>query len=152
MRKSILALVLSFSLLTAFSQDKRIEGLDSFINRLLKDYKAAGLAIAIVEKNKIVLLKGYGYRDLEKKIPVNDKVLDTYFEKRARDAEGTTLHPTMRTELLNFVDGKRSYFDIYKAVKAEALAAGSWYYGTVKLEDVIKVLDANIKSGAMTLR
>jgi len=87
-----------------------------------------------------------------KKIPVNDKVLDTYFEKRARDAEGTTLHPTMRTELLNFVDGKRSYFDIYKAVKAEALAAGSWYYGTVKMEDVIKVLDANIASGAMTLR
>ena len=75
MRKSILALVLSFSLLTAFSQDKRIEGLDSFINRLLKDYKAAGLAIAIVEKNKIVLLKGYGYRDLEKKIPVNDETL-----------------------------------------------------------------------------
>ena len=75
MRKSILALVLSFSLLNAFSQDKRIEGLDSFINRLLKDYKAAGLAIAIVEKNKIVLLKGYGYRDLEKKIPVNDETL-----------------------------------------------------------------------------
>ena len=87
-----------------------------------------------------------------KKIPVNDKVLDSYFEKRVRDAEGTTLHPTMRTELLNFVDGKRSYFDIYKAVKAEALAAGSWYYGTVKMEDVIKVLDANIASGAMTLR
>ena len=87
-----------------------------------------------------------------KKIPVNNKVLDTYFEKRVRDAEGTTLHPTMRTELLNFVDGKRSYFDIYKALQAEALAAGSWYYGTVKLEDVIKVLDANIESGAMSLR
>jgi CubicO group peptidase (beta-lactamase class C family) len=75
MRKSILALVFSFSLLNVFSQDKRIEGLDSFINRLLKDYKAAGLAIAIVEKNKVVLLKGYGYRDLEKKIPVNDETL-----------------------------------------------------------------------------
>lgn len=87
-----------------------------------------------------------------KKIPVNHKVLDTYFEKRVRNAEGTTLHPTMRTELLNFVDGKRSYFDIYKALQAEALAAGSWYYGTVKLQDVVKVLDANIESGAMSLK
>jgi hypothetical protein len=86
------------------------------------------------------------------KIPVNNKVLDTYFEKRVRDAPGTTIHPTMRTELLNFVDGRRSYYDIYKALRAEALAAGAWYYGTVKLEDVVKVLDANIESGAMTLR
>lgn len=87
-----------------------------------------------------------------KKIPVNHKVLDTYFEKRVRNADGTTLHPTMRTELLNFVDGKRSYFDIYKALQAEALAAGTWYYGTVKLQDVIKVLDANIEAGAMSLK
>lgn len=69
-----------------------------------------------------------------------------------RNAEGTTLHPTMRTELLNFVDGKRSYLDIYKALQAEALAAGSWYYGVVKLQDVIKVLDANIEAGAMRLK
>jgi hypothetical protein len=88
-----------------------------------------------------------------KKIPVNHNVLDTYFNKRVKkNLSGTTLHPTMRTELLNFVDGKRSYYDIYKALKAEALAAGSWYYGTVKLEDVAKILDANIESGAMVLK
>ena len=58
----------------------------------------------------------------------------------------------MRGETMSFVDGKRSYFDIYKAVKAESLAAGKFFYGTVTLEDVIKVLDANVASGALRLR
>jgi hypothetical protein len=87
-----------------------------------------------------------------KKIPINHTVLDTYFEKRVQNVPGTTLHPTMRAELLNFVNGKRTYYDIYKALKAESLAAGSWYYGTVKLEDVVKILDANVEAGAMTLK
>ena len=48
-----------------------------------------------------------------KKIPSNHAVLDTYFSKRVQYVPGTALHPTMATELLNFVDGKRSYLDIY---------------------------------------
>jgi hypothetical protein len=58
----------------------------------------------------------------------------------------------MRSEVFNFVDGKRSYYDIYKAVFAEAAAAGSWYYGTVSLEDVVAVLDAAVKSEALALK
>jgi hypothetical protein len=53
---------------------------------------------------------------------------------------------------MSFVDGKRSYFDIYKAVKAEALAAGKFFYGTVTLDDVVKTLDGNVKSGALKLK
>ncbi len=87
-----------------------------------------------------------------KKIVKNHAVLDTYFEKRSGYVAGINLHPTMRTELLNFVDGKRSYYDIYLALKAESLAAGSWYYGTVTLDDVVKVLDANVEKGAMLLK
>jgi hypothetical protein len=58
----------------------------------------------------------------------------------------------MRTELFNFVDGKRNYFEIYKALKAEAMTAGAWYYGVVKLEDVVNVLDANVEKGALLLK
>jgi len=86
------------------------------------------------------------------KIPSNHPVLDTYFEKRTTYVSGSSLHPTMAPEVLNFVDGKRTYFDIYKAVKAEQLAAGSWYYGTVVLDDVVKMLDANVESGALILK
>jgi hypothetical protein len=87
-----------------------------------------------------------------KKIPTNNPSLDTYFEKRSGYVPGTTLHPTMRTELFNFVDGKRSYLEIYKALKAEAMAAGAWYYGVVKLEDVVKVLDANAQNGTLVIK
>lgn len=87
-----------------------------------------------------------------KKIPANVASLATYFQNRNRGGARTDLHGLMRSEVFNFVDGKRSYYDIYKAVFAEAAAAGSWYYGTVSLEDVIAVLDAAVKSEALELK
>ncbi len=87
----------------------------------------------------------------DKKVPKNNPILDDYFAKRKSNIDGTNIHPTMRMEILNFVDGERSYYEIYKAVLAETLAAGNWYYGTLTLEDVVKLLDANIKSGALYL-
>ena len=87
-----------------------------------------------------------------KKIVSNQPVLDTYFQKRESYTAGINLHPTMRFELFNFVDGKRSYYDIYKALKAEALSAGVWYYGTVTLEDVTKLLDVNVEKGALVVK
>lgn len=86
-----------------------------------------------------------------KKIPANITSLSDYFSKRNQDAPQTSLHGLMHDEVFNFVDGKRSYYDIYKAVFAEANAAGSWYYGTVSLNDVIAVLDAAVKAGALTV-
>jgi len=49
--------------------------LDTAFNRVLKDWKAAGFAVAVVEKNKIVYSKGAGFRDFEKKIPVTPNTL-----------------------------------------------------------------------------
>ena len=57
------------------SVDKRFAGLDTAFNRVLKDWKAAGFAVAVVEKNKIVYSKGAGFRDFEKKIPVTPNTL-----------------------------------------------------------------------------
>ena len=88
--------------------------------------------------------------EASKKIPSNIASMDEYFSKRTGAQTG--LHSLMRSETMNFVDGRRSYFDIYKAVKAEALSAGKFFYGTVKLEDVVKHLDANVKSGALRLK
>jgi hypothetical protein len=85
-----------------------------------------------------------------KKVPVNIASMDEYFTKRRFVQSG--MHSHMYSETMNFVDGKRSYFDIYKAVKAEALAAGKFYYGTVTFDDVVKVLDGNVASGALKLK
>ncbi len=52
------------------SADLRFAGLDTAFARILRDWKAAGFAVAVVEKNKVVYARGFGYKDWEKKLPV----------------------------------------------------------------------------------
>jgi CubicO group peptidase (beta-lactamase class C family) len=52
-----------------------LEGLDAFITQTMKDWKVPGLALAIVQDDKVILLKGYGYRDIEKQLPVTPNSL-----------------------------------------------------------------------------
>jgi CubicO group peptidase (beta-lactamase class C family) len=44
--------------------------LDTAFQRMLNDWKAPGFAVAVVEKDKIVYAKGFGYRDVENKLPM----------------------------------------------------------------------------------
>ena len=93
-------------------------------------------------------------RAASRKIPLNVAPLEAYFANRdkvPRSAAGK-LHGLVISEVYNFVDGKRSYYDIYKAVYAEASAGGGWYYGTVTLEDVVNLLDAAVAAKALTLK
>ncbi len=55
--------------------DKRLSGLDTALEKLLKDWNAAGFAVAVVEKNKVVYSKGFGYRDYAAKKPVTPNTL-----------------------------------------------------------------------------
>ena len=91
-------------------------------------------------------------KEATKKVPVNNPNLDEYFGKRSGRVQGIKIHSTMRMEVFNYVNGERNYYEIYKAVLAEILAAGNWYYGTLTLEDVTKLLDANVTSGAVSLK
>ncbi|MGH7493744.1 MAG: M28 family peptidase [bacterium] len=84
-----------------------------------------------------------------KKVPANAAPLALYFQKRREVKYTGNLHGLMRDEVYNFVDAKRSYYDIYKAVRAEALAAGSWYYGEVSLVDVVGLLEAAREGGVV---
>jgi CubicO group peptidase (beta-lactamase class C family) len=52
-----------------------LEGLDEFVAQVLKDWKVPGLALAVVQEGKVTLLKGYGYRDVEKQLPVTPNTL-----------------------------------------------------------------------------
>ena len=66
---------------TSFAQkqkstvDKRFAGLDTAFARVLKDWHAAGFAVAVVVKDKVVYAKGFGYKDYERKIPVTPNTL-----------------------------------------------------------------------------
>ncbi|WP_336960373.1 serine hydrolase [Chryseobacterium contaminans] len=56
--------------LLAQEAKENLKGLDDEINKILNDYKAVGLSVAIVKNDKIIYTKGYGYRDYENKLPV----------------------------------------------------------------------------------
>jgi hypothetical protein len=57
------------------------------------------------------------------------------------------LHALMKFEVLNFTDGRRTAWEVYEAVAAEALSAGEWYYGTVSPAGVLAVLESAREAG-----
>ena len=77
MRKVIcfLLLLLSVKAFTQAPADPRLKGLDTFALRILKEWNAPGVTIAVVEKNKVIYAGGFGYRDNEKKLPVTETTL-----------------------------------------------------------------------------
>lgn len=55
--------------------DTRLAGLDAELQKVLDTWKASGFAVAVVEKNKVIYAKGFGYRDYEKKLPATPNTL-----------------------------------------------------------------------------
>ena len=48
---------------------QRLEGFDAYMAKTLKDWNAPGVGVGIVVNDKLVFVKGYGFRDYEKKLP-----------------------------------------------------------------------------------
>ena len=70
----------TFVLLTSItfgqgSFQKTFLAIDKYIDSIMKDWNLPGLALGIVFKDKLIYSKGYGYRDLEKKLPVESTTL-----------------------------------------------------------------------------
>jgi len=72
-----LLLCLAGSAVPAQSTDSRptLEGFDSFAQQVLKDWKCAGFAVAVIEGGKVTYAKGFGSRDLKSNQPVTSKTL-----------------------------------------------------------------------------
>jgi CubicO group peptidase (beta-lactamase class C family) len=51
------------------------DSLDNYINKGMQDWDIPGLAIVIVKDGKVVVMKGYGVRNLETKDPVDENTL-----------------------------------------------------------------------------
>ena len=77
MKQIFILIIATILFQSTYSQttDKRLAGIDTFINRMLKEWHVAGVSIAVVEKNKVILTKGFGYKDYENKIPVTENTL-----------------------------------------------------------------------------
>lgn len=87
---------------------------------------------------------------LERKVPVLVDDVQGFLDRRSKLKRPPSLHPLMAYEVLNFVDGRRSYAEIFRAVAAEADAAGAWYYGSVTPADVASYLDSAVAAGIVT--
>ncbi|MFQ6115757.1 MAG: hypothetical protein ACE5NG_16985, partial [bacterium] len=89
-------------------------------------------------------------KSLATKVPKNNPDLKEYFEKRDKiKTKDIHLNPHMQAEVWNFIDGQRSVLEIYRAVFAEAMVHGSWYYGQVTLEDVKKLTEKGKEKGVL---
>lgn len=75
--KHILSLLFSIVIISsAIAQnDNRLKGLDKELNKILEVTKAAGFAVAIVDGDKVIYAKGFGYSDYENKIPADANTL-----------------------------------------------------------------------------
>lgn len=71
----LLVLLLMQQSSPAQTTDKRLAGIDTFITRMLNEWKVAGITVAVVEKNKVIMTKGFGYKDYENKLPVTENTL-----------------------------------------------------------------------------
>jgi CubicO group peptidase (beta-lactamase class C family) len=54
---------------------RRLDGFDAYMRKILKDWNLPGIGVAVVVKDKVVLAKGYGYRDYGAKLPFTAKTV-----------------------------------------------------------------------------
>lgn len=69
---AVLALMASIVVAQQKDQDNveaRLQGFDSYMEQVMKDWNAPGIGIGIVMGDKLVFAKGYGFRDYGKKLP-----------------------------------------------------------------------------------
>ena len=75
----LVALLLLTAVTSAYCQDteiaSKLEGFDSYVEKVRNDWNTAGIGVGIVSHGKLVFAKGYGYRDYEKKLPFTAETL-----------------------------------------------------------------------------
>jgi len=57
------------------SVDKALRGVDKYIENAMQEWEVPGLSVAVVKDSSVVWVKGFGYRDAEKKLPVTGETL-----------------------------------------------------------------------------
>jgi len=66
-----------FAMAFCFGQQPKFitDSLDAYINKGLKDWNLPGLAIAVVKDGKVIVMKGYGVRNVKTNEPVDENTL-----------------------------------------------------------------------------
>jgi CubicO group peptidase (beta-lactamase class C family) len=59
----------------AAAAQANLDGFDEFMAKAMAEFKVPGAAVAVVQGGKILFSKGYGYRDVEHKLPVTSATI-----------------------------------------------------------------------------
>jgi CubicO group peptidase (beta-lactamase class C family) len=69
-------LVLTLTVCTGFPVPQTgVQDIDAFVGSTMAEWKIPGLAVAAVKDGQIIVAKGYGFRDVEGKLPVTSRTL-----------------------------------------------------------------------------
>lgn len=74
----LLLLLLPFGSKTnaqTYNLDKSLRGFDKYVEQVMNDWNTPGIAVGIIIGEELAYWKGFGYRDLENKLPVTSKTL-----------------------------------------------------------------------------
>lgn len=109
MKNLIIILMSILSITSLFAQtDKRLKGIEKELNTILKATHAPGFAVAIVEGDKVIYAKGFGYRDYENKIPVDANTLFA-IGSSTKSFTSAILGKLRADDKLSFNDNPRDY-------------------------------------------
>lgn len=107
--KRFLLILIALCFATSFAQtDKRLKGLETELNKILEITKTAGFSVAIVEGDKMIYNKGFGYRDYENKIPVDANTLFA-IGSSTKAFTSAVLGKLRADDKLSFNDNPRQY-------------------------------------------
>jgi CubicO group peptidase (beta-lactamase class C family) len=125
MKRPALFLLFNFfaaTLTFAQQQPSFIENnLDTYIKQGLKDWNLPGLAIAIVKDGKVVVMKGYGVKDIKTNEPVDENTL-FMIASNSKLFTGTALAQLDEAKKLSLNDKITKYFPNYSVYDANTTA------------------------------
>jgi CubicO group peptidase (beta-lactamase class C family) len=114
MKKMLLSLVLIVVHQLVFAQPSFIkDSLDSYIKNGLRDWDVPGLSIVVVKDGSVVVMKGYGFRDIQSKKPVDENTL-FMIASNTKLFTGTALALLETRGVLSLNDKITKYFPGYR--------------------------------------
>jgi CubicO group peptidase (beta-lactamase class C family) len=115
MKRLFFLLLLSASLLPALAQTPSFiqDSLDSYVNRGLKDWDLPGLSVVIVKDGKVVLMKGYGVKDITTRQAVDENTL-FMIASNTKLFTGTALAMLENSKKISLNDPITKYFPAFR--------------------------------------
>lgn len=113
--KRLLLLICFCSPFLLFAQTPSFikDSLDKYINQGLKDWDLPGLAIVVVKDGKVIVMKGYGFGNLDKKTKVDENTL-FMIASNTKLFTGTVLAKLDYEKKISLNDKITNYFPDYK--------------------------------------